>query len=95
MAATLTDKEASRREDLVAFNERLATAEGREPFAERMRLLRDRAGHSQYTCAHALGVDQPTYRHMERNEIRFRRRDLVALAALYKMKLHEAFPGAV
>lgn len=83
MAATLKGRQAAERVVLRSFNALLATDEGRAPFAERMAQLREERGASQYTCADALGIDQPTYRAMEMGEVRFRRRDLVTLATMY------------
>jgi DNA-binding XRE family transcriptional regulator len=57
-----------------------------------MRELRSMTGATQQECADALGITQASYQQMEVNEIRFRRRDLVTLAALYKLDLEDAFP---
>lgn len=76
------------------FNGLLATPQDRQRFADRMRELREEAGKGQQECADALGVTQPVYSEMENNQQSFRRRDLVTLAALYKMPLTKAFPGA-
>lgn len=76
------------------FNGLLVTPKDRQPFADRMRELREGAGKGQRECADALGVSQSAYCDMENNNIAFRRRDLVTLAALYGMSLKKAFPGA-
>lgn len=75
------------------FGSALATAGERAPFAERMRELREEKGFLQRECAEALGVATSVYTEMEGNTVAFRRRDLVTLAALYRMPLHRAFPG--
>jgi transcriptional regulator with XRE-family HTH domain len=76
------------------FNGALVTFDDRQPFADRMRELREANNVSQQDCAEALGVSQPVYSDMENNRQSFRRRDLVTLAALYKLPLTKAFPGA-
>lgn len=70
----------------------LARKGDRAPYAARMRHLRLHHGRTLEACAAALGVTISSYDAMERNKIRFRRRDLVTLAALYELPLEEAFP---
>lgn len=87
MAATLKGRRAAERVELRAFNKRLETEEGRAPFASRIRKLREDYDISQYEAALHLGISQPSYRAMEENRARFRRRDLVTLAGLFYPKL--------
>ena len=71
----------------------LERKEDRLPLARRMAELREQHRRTQQECANALGVAQNTYAQMETGDIRFRRRDLIALAFLYEVRPLDAFPG--
>ena len=71
----------------------LTSKRDRALFAERMREMREFFGKKQWECARELDVAESTYAEMERNNVRFRRRDLVTLAAFYDLPLADAFPA--
>lgn len=70
----------------------LGTKAAQTRVKNQMRQLREKADRPQHEIAAELGIGQPSYHDLEQGATRVKRRDLIALAAIYGISLDEAFP---